>query len=206
MIRKIALLGTAVLAFSAVGVTAASAGGTPPTGTLNCGATGTATITPGIPDSSQPAATKALSITVKGATGACDPTLTTGGKAPINGTSIILNAKTAVGSSCATLLSAPPNIAKAVLVVKLTNTTAGKTMTVAVIKPTNLQWTQVGAGFHITGTIPAIAGKPFSGETFDAQINVDNLADAIACVSPGTTPLTHIDFSAADGSGFSIHP
>ena len=182
------------------------ASGNPPVGTLSCGATGTATITPGIPGSTQPPSTKALSIKVKNAAGSpCVNSGVTGGKAPITGASIILNAKTAPGAGCGTLLSGPPNIAKAVLVVKLQNTTAGKTSTVAVIKPTGMVWAQAGTGFQITGTIPAIAGKPFSGETFQAQINVDNLADAIACVT-GSTPLTHIDFSAGGGSGFAVHP
>lgn len=207
MIRKLALLCSAALALSVVAVGVAGASSTPPTGALNCGTTGTVTLKKGIPDSSQPASTKNISVKIhKAAIDTCDASGVTGGKATITGGTAQLNAKIPPGANCSTLLSSPPNIVKPVLVVKLTNTTGTKTETVAVIKPTNLQFSQSGTGFHVTGTIPQTKAnnKPFGGETFEAQLNVDNLSDAAACIG-GTAPLDHIDFSTAGGSGISIH-
>jgi hypothetical protein len=133
----------------------------------------------------------------------------TGGKLPIDGGVITFNGKIPPGATCDTLLSAPPNIIKPVLVIKLTGTNpkSGKPSTVAVIKPTNLVFSVVGTGFHIVGDVPqtSAGNKPFGSETFEAQLNTDNLADAAACIS-GPTPVTHIDFSTAGGSTISVHP
>lgn len=208
MLRKLAAFASVALVVSAVGIAGAGAAGSPPpTGTLTCGATGTMTLKPGIP--AVGSSTKALSAKIKNAVGSpCDNSGVTGGKASITGANIILNAKIAPGASCSTLLSGPPNVSKAVLVVKLQHTdpVTLKTFTVAVVKPVNLQFSQVGTGFGVTGTIPQTSAnnKPFGGETFEAQLNVDNIPDALACIG-GTTDLSHIDFSAAGGSGFSIH-
>jgi hypothetical protein len=203
--------GVAALALM-VGVSA-RADGTPPSGTLSCGTTGTATLQPGIPGAGQAPSSGLISFKIKNAgIGPCDNSGLVGGKAPVNTGGVRLNAKLAPGANCATLLGSAPNVARAVLKVKLQNTdfTIGQTITVAVIKPTNLQWTQVGTGFHVTGTIPQTPAnnKPFGGEAFEAQLNIDNIEfDGVnACAAPGsTTPLTHLEFSAV-GSGFSIHP
>ena len=207
---SIARYGMAALAVM-IGVSA-RADSTPPTGTLTCATTGTATIKPGIPAAGQPASPGSISFKIKNAgVGPCDNSGVSGAKAPVNIGVVKLNAKLAPGANCATLLGAAPNVARAVLKVKLQNTdfTIGKTITVAAIKPTNLQWTQVGTGFHVTGTLPQTPSnsKPFGNETFDAQLNIDNMDDVSACAAPlSTTPLTHLEFSGAGGSGFSIHP
>ena len=190
----------------------ARADNTPPTGTISCGTTGTATLNPGIPGAGQPPSSGSISFKIKNAgVGPCDNSGVTGGKAPVNIGVVKLNAKLAPGANCADLLSSAPNVARAVLKVKLQNTdfSIGRTITVAVIKPTNLQWTQVGTGFHVTGTIPQTPSnsKPFGNETFDAQLNIDNINDVTTCAAPlSTTPLTAIVFSGGGGSAFSIHP
>jgi hypothetical protein len=207
VVRRIA---TGFLVLSALATTAAWAVAPPPTGTLACGSTGSVTLKPGDPGHTQPASTKNISVKVhNGAVDTCNNAGVTGGKLPINGGVITFNGKIPPGATCDTLLSAPPNITKPVLVIKLTGTNpkSGKPSTVAVIKPTNLVFSVVGTGFHIVGDVPQTkaGNKPFGNETFEAQLNTDNIADAVACIS-GPTPLTHIDFSTAGGSTISVHP
>jgi hypothetical protein len=206
-IARYGIVGLALM----IGVSA-RADSTPPTGTLTCATTGTATLKPGIPGAGQPPSSGSISFKIKNAgVGPCDNSGVTDGKAPTNIGVVKLNAKLAPGANCAGLLGAAPNVARAVLKVKLQNTdfSIGKTITVASIKPTDLQWTQVGTGFHVTGTIPQTPSnsKPFGNESFDAQLNIDNIDDVTACAAPlSTTPLTHIEFSWGGGSAFSIHP
>ena len=78
-------------------------------------------------------------------------------------------------------------------------------VTLAVIKPRNIVVTRAGGGFSITGDIPQTkaGNKPFGGEHFTAQVNVDNVPDLGYCLS-GLNNVDHIDFSSAGGSQFTI--
>jgi hypothetical protein len=174
---------------------------------------GTLTLKPGLPGAAQPVSTKPISAKVHNATGSDCAGSVTGGKAPINGAVVQFNAKVGPGQSCSTLNTTGVGFSKPVLIIKLTNTTAGKTKAVAVVKPTNLHFSVLLAplkvGLDITGTIPQTKAnnKPFGGEMFEAAVYIDNVLDAVACAEPpAMTPLDHIDFSSAGGSGFTIHP
>jgi hypothetical protein len=204
LIRKLALLAVGVLALSAIPAVDAGAATTPPTGTLACGVTGTVKFKPALTPATP--ASKPTSVKVhKAVADPCDNSGVTGGKGPITGGSVILNAKIG-GASCAALAGGTATLEKAQLIVKLTGPNAkGKTQTVAVIKPVNIAVAPSGVGFAITGDIPQTSAnnKPFGGESFSAQINVDNVADFVGCLG-GSNNADHVDFSSAGGSTFSI--
>jgi hypothetical protein len=134
-----------------------------------------------------------------------------GGTAPITSATITLTAKFAKGQNCGSLPSGLALDGKLVVVMKLTNTTGGKTTTVATVKPTNISLVMLnvpGIGFHFHGTVPQNKAhtKPFGGEQLDANVYVANVADVTSCANaPGTTALDHIDFSGGS-SIFSLHP
>jgi hypothetical protein len=161
----------------------------------------------------------------------CNTSGVMGGRAPITGGVITINSRINQGASCAALLPSLSSVNKAVLIVKLTNTvttveidpTTGlpvidpvtmqpvmttQTRTVAVVRAKDPVVTQSGNGFHITGTVQqsAAGNKPFGGDVFEAQVNVDNSADVAACNSMTSVPLTQVNFSTAGGSSISIHP
>jgi hypothetical protein len=203
--RKLVAFAAGVVALASLGI-AAGASTTPPTGTLSCGTTGTVTFKPALTPTTP--AKKPTSVKIhKAAVDTCDSGGVAGGKATINGGSIVLNAKIAPGADCQAVAAGTAMLANPVLTLKLTNTTGSKTETVAVVKPTNLVVMPQGAGFHATGTLPQTKAmnKPFGGETFETQINVDNLSDFAGCLG-GTNNVDHIDFSTAGGSTLSIHP
>ena len=138
MIRKIAILGTAVLALSVMG-TAAMATTTPASGTVSCGVSGTAFLKPSL----QPASvgsTKPVTVKAnKSPLSACTVSVT-GGKFPISGGSVSLVTHIVPGTSptvdCGSVATGGDGIVKPVLKVQLTgiNPKSGKPATVATIR------------------------------------------------------------------------
>jgi len=201
LIRKVAIFSAALLAASTLGMGAAAAKTPPATGAITCGTSGSVTLKPGIPATGT--STKKIKLQDKAATiTACDASGVSGGKEAITGGVASIKATIPPGAACSTLLTATPSLSKPVLTVKLTGAD-GKAVAKITLK--TLTFSQSGLGFALAGTVPDNAGhtKPFGGETLTAQINVDNLTDALACIG-GTADLTHIDFSAAGGSTLSI--
>jgi hypothetical protein len=213
--RALAIGACATLGLSAFAGGTAGASTTPPMGSVTCGATGSAAVRPaGIPGTTQPPAVNwTIAKIHKAALDSCNSAGVTGGKATINGGVITINARLNPGASCDTLMASLTSVAKAVVIVKFTSTTVDPitlmpiTRTVAVVRPQALQIVASGAGVHVTGTLPQTLAlsKPFGGEVFESQLNIDNTADVAACQTT-PTPLTHLDFSTAGGSSISIHP
>ena len=134
-----------------------------------------------------------------------------------------MNARLDAGASCDSLAASLLGVNKAVVMVKLQNivstsvtdpitgttttttTSTSATVHVKIVSPT--QVSQAGSDVVLTGVAPqsSSGNKPFGGETFETQINVDNLSDFAGCLG-GTNNVDHIDFSTAGGSTLSIHP
>lgn len=152
------LLTTSVLALSTLTAIAAWAAAAPqPTGMLSCGTTGSAVFKPGIPGHTQPPSTKNISVKAKPASlDTCNNAGQINGRYPITGGRATLRGVTPPGASCDTLLTTGLSITKTRLIIQLTgiNPKTGKPVVVATVRPTNLVFAVVGAGFSVTGTIP----------------------------------------------------
>jgi hypothetical protein len=210
---KIAILSAAVLALGIAGATTASAATPPATGSVSCGVSGTAALKPSLQPTGS-TSTKPVTVKAnKGPLSGCTVAVT-GGKYPISGGSVSLVTHIVPGTSptvdCGSVAGGADGIVKPVLKVQLTgiNPKSGKPSTVATIKVTNVAIAPAGVGFGITGDIAQNKANTanFGGEHFSAQINVDNFTDFVGCLTPGGTPVSHIDFSAAGASTMSIAP
>lgn len=156
-----------------------------PTGSLTCNVSGSASLTPGVPMSGQPATVKwTMEKIHQVPLDTCNSAGVTGGKAPITGGVLQVNARLNPGASCDALGASLASVNKAVVGVKLTNTATsidpitglpvvGATRTVASVHLKDVTVSQSGAGVLITGTAQqsASGNKPFGGETVDVQLN-----------------------------------
>jgi hypothetical protein len=221
--RNVAIGSCLAVGLSAFAGGTAGATVTPATGTVNCGvaAGSTASLTPALPMSGQPATTgwtMARIHQVKLDT--CDSSGVTGGRSVITGGVLQINARLNPGASCASLVASLGSVNKATLMVKLQNTTVTpvldpitglpvidpttglpetttQTSTSASVHVKNPTATPSGSGVLISGTAQqsAAGNKPFGGETVAVQLN--------AAGDCSTAPLATIDLT---GSTVSIHP
>jgi hypothetical protein len=221
--RRAAIGSCLVLGLSAFGGGPAGATMTPATGTVNCSvaAASTASLTPGLPMSGQPATsgwTMAKIHQVKLDT--CDSSGVSGGKSVITGGVLQINARLNSGATCDAIAASLSSLSKATLMLKLQNTTVTpvldpvtglpvidpvtglpetttQTSTSASVHVKNVTATQSGSGVLLTGTAKQSSSgkKPFGGETVAVQLN--------AAGDCSTAPLATIDLT---GSTVSIHP
>ncbi len=211
MIRKIAILGAAVLALSVMGATAATAKTPPATGSLSCGLTGgpgskagAAILNPALTPSTP--STKNGTVKSKNAAlGSCDTSGVSGGSLPINGGAASFSGVVGAGADCAALVSNSGGaLSKIKFQLKLTNTSVnskGKTVTktVASVKVANVVFaTDLGdGGFTVDGTIlqNKAGTAAFGGDSVHVLIAVSNIGDFIGCLG-GSNSVGEIDFAS----------
>jgi hypothetical protein len=219
--RKVAIGSCLAVGLSAFGGGSAGATVTPATGSLMCGFSGSASLTPGVPMSGQtPTAKWTMEKIHQAPIGSCDASGVTGGKSVITGGVVQINARLNPGASCDTLAASLSSVNKAGVMIKLTATittpvldpvtgqpvidpvtglpeTTTHTNTSAVVHVKNPTATQSGTGVLLTGTAQqsASGNKPFGGETVAVQLN--GTGDCT------TGPLASLDLT---GSTVSIHP
>lgn len=211
MIRRIALLASvAALALAFSGLAPASAvAPPPPSGTLSCTLSGTATLKPGLPLSSPGLATKVVKtkISFTGTLSACNNAGQIGGKAPITGGSVKAKgtAVTAIGDPLPSCLGlATPPVTPTVLKVSTKFTgdpVPPKTKPVTVSSssgPQTLGTATVGPVISFP-TSGVIAKGGFLGETATttATLDLDLGGLVAACSAPGG--LTTLAFTGVKG-------
>ena len=194
--HRIALVLAAAGALASLGAAPAGAGGSPPSGTIMCGLSGSATFKQPVPPTTPATTTNKLTVK-KAAADMCANGGVTGGKAPITGAQVSLLGTIPVGFDCQ-LITMPPQFTKSKVKIKWTDM-AGKT--VAVSKTTVASISVAGSGYQLV-TAPITKGG-FVGATVTAQVNVDNLSDVVTCFN-GTSPLAMIAFSTAMGSTITV--
>jgi hypothetical protein len=185
----------------------------PPTGTLTCTLTGSATLKPGLPLASPGTATKTVKtkIAFTGTLSGCDNSGVSGGKLPIDGgtvkakgTSVVLAGEAL--PSCAGL-STPPSTPTAIKTT-VTYTATGPTKPIKVSKSTAiLTLGTPTVGSTVSFTVNGTASKgAFLSEAVDvsAILDLDQLGLITACTAPGG--LTTLSFTGVKGpSSISIH-
>jgi hypothetical protein len=209
-------LGLSVFAGGTAGATVV-----PATGTVTCGVTGSASLTPGIPMSGQtPTAKWTMEKIHQAPLGTCDASGVTGGKSVITGGVVQINARLNAGASCDTLAASLSSVNKAIVTLKLTATVTTPvidpitglpvidpvtglpevtthTNTSAVVHAKGVTAALVGSDVVLTGVAQqsASGNKPFGGET--VEVHLPSTGDCTMA------PLTSIDLT---GSSVSIHP
>lgn len=198
----------------ALGAAPTGAATLPPTGTLTCTLSGSATLKPGLPLNSPGTATKAVKtkIAFTGTLSGCNNAGQVGGKLPIDGGTVkakgtsVVNAGEALPSCIG--LSTPPTTPTAIKT-SITFTAIGPTKPTKVSKATaalTLGTPSVGMPISFTVSGPISKGG-FLGETADttAVLDLDQIGLIVACTATGG--LTTLSFTGVHGpSTLAIHP
>ena len=186
----------------ALGAAPANTATVPPSGTLTCTLSGSATLKPGLPLNSPGTATKAVKtkIAFTGVLSNCNNAGQIGGKLPIDGGTVkakgtsVVNAGEALPSCIG--LSTPPTTPTAIKT-SITFTAIGPTKPSKVAKAKadlTLGTPSVGTPISFTVSGP-IAKGGFVGETADttAVLDLSQIGLVVACTAPGG--LTTLSFT-----------
>ena len=210
--RRFAIAAALMLACGVLTVGSADALTTPATGSFTCDVGGVASLKPGVPMSGQlPTAKWTMEKIHNAPIDGCDVSGVTGGKSVITGGELRINARLNPGASCDTLAASLSSVNKAVVRLKLTNTTTTTTTDPITGEVTTTSWTrtsavvvvksvtasQVGSDVLLTGVAhqSSSGNKPFGGHI------VEVLLHGTGDCSIG--PLTSLDLT---GSTVSVHP
>jgi hypothetical protein len=207
-------LSGAALALASLGAAPARAATLPPSGTLTCALSGSATLKPGLPLTSPGVATKTFKTKIKftGTLSGCDNSGQVDGKLPIDGGTVKAKGTAIVNPgedlpSCLGL-SDPPTVPTAIKT-SVTFTAIGPTKPIKVAKGKallTLGTPTVGPtiSFTVSGTI---SKGGFLGETAEvsAVLDIGQVGLALACNAEGG--LATLSFTGVKGpSTISIHP
>jgi hypothetical protein len=217
--RNVAIGSCLVLGLSAFGGGTSGALITPATGSASCDVGGSASLRPGLPMSGQtPTAGWTMEKIHQAPVTNCNVSAVTGGKSVITGGVLTVNARLKQGASCDAQAASLSSLDKAVVTLKLTNTTVtpvlddtgqpvidpvtglpettSQTRTSAVVRVKGVSASLGGLGVILTGVVQqsASGNKPFGGETVEVQLPASGDCSA--------APLASLPL----GGKVSIHP